>query len=78
MKYSLTLLDKAASNCGSFYRLAQAMDVHESAISAIRAGRRDLPLSWVYELAILAELDPGEQLGLITKERNSRLSGHAA
>jgi len=68
MQYGIFLIDKAAEKCGSFYALAKRMDVSEGNISAIRKGRRKLPLAWVYELATIAEVDPAWALKGATEE----------
>ncbi len=69
MNYSISLIDKAAEMCGSYYRLAKRLKVSEANISHIRHGRRPLPLAWAYELAEITGEDKGQVLQLLTMEQ---------
>lgn len=69
MKYVKALIDKAGKNAGSFYKLAQVTGLHEQNISAIRAGRRTLPLDVVPELAELAGEDVDEAIHQVMIEQ---------
>jgi len=69
MEYGQTLIDKAAKVCGSFYKLSKATGFPESNMSAIKAGRRALPLEWVPELAEIAGEDPRDALARVMAER---------
>lgn len=69
MKYSQKLLEKAAQNAGSWYRLAQALEVQTQNMSAVKNGRRPIPLAWVFDLAVMAGVDPGEALSRVQHDQ---------
>ncbi len=69
MKYSERLLATAAKNAGSWYRLAQALEVQTQNMSAVKNGRRPIPLAWVYDLAVMAGVEPGEALARVQHEQ---------
>lgn len=69
MEYGLTLIDKAGENCGSFYSLSKRTGIIETHISAVRRGKRRLPLEWVPLLADAAGVDPWEALGRVLAEQ---------
>lgn len=62
MSYSLSLIDKAKELCGSYYALAHRIDLAESTISQIRAGKRRLPPDVVPILAELIGVDVDEAI----------------
>ena len=69
MEYGKTLIDAAGKRCGSFYKLAEEMKQSEGNISKVRAGKRQLPLEWVPELAEIAGVDPAQALARVMAER---------
>ncbi len=69
MQYGISLLDKAAEICGSYYKLSKRLNVPESNLSAVRHGKRRLPLDWAYELAEITGDDKDEVFKLVTMER---------
>lgn len=69
--YSKTLIDKAVANAGSRYRLAKQLGVSEQNLHAVYHQRRPLPMTWVYALAKLANVDPGEALEHVTDDKLS-------
>lgn len=62
MTYSISLIDKAAEKCGSFYKLSKRVDLAQSTISEIRAGRRRLPADVVPLLAEVIGMDVDEAI----------------
>lgn len=69
MEYAKALIDKAGEMCGSFYRLSHETGFPQSTISAIRAGKRRLPLEWVPVLAELAGENPRDALARVMAEQ---------
>ncbi len=69
MNYQQKLLEQAAKQAGSWYRLAKAINVATQNLSAVKNGRRDMPLTWVYDVAVIAGVEPGEALARVRTEQ---------
>jgi len=68
MLYSLSLIDKAAGVCGSYYKLAKHVGLAESTISEIRKGTRRLPLDCVPILADVCRVDVHDAIDRVMLE----------
>jgi transcriptional regulator with XRE-family HTH domain len=62
MTYSIALIDKAGEKCGSFYALSKRIDLAQSTISEIRAGKRRLPADVVPLIAEVLGMDVDEAI----------------
>ena len=69
MEYGLSLIDKASKVCGSTYKLCKELEYAESNMTAIKKGRRQLPLELVPVLAEIAGIDAREALARCMAER---------
>jgi len=69
MTYMQALIDRAAANLGSRYKVAQALSVPEESIRQIVNGARPLPLEWLPALCRLTGDDFEAAFSAVATER---------
>jgi hypothetical protein len=72
MTYMQTLIDRAAANVGSRYKLAKALNVAEESVARVFHGERPLPMEWLPDLVRLTGDDFGEAFRTVANERAQR------
>lgn len=72
MGYSKQLLDRAAAAAGSRYALSKMTGIPQGNLSEAANGIRQVPASWVLDLATIAGVDPGTAMTEWKLERQAK------